>query len=242
MKKLSVLILLWSFFATGFAQDAPPTTQIQGSIKDLLNIRQIENVLTFDTRYEGVRGTPTIFESWKPGIIVLNDSTVFRDIQINYDTYNEQLIFLSPSGEAMLASDRMVDRFYIEGERSGHFWLFKKKPVKGPDDRKYVRIIYEGSVFDVYQVFEKRFLEADYQAAYSPDRRYDEFVDDTYLMVWQKDKKPEKLRTRTRAFLKVFPDHEKEMREYLEKYNPDLDNPDDLIRIFGYYESMVQME
>jgi len=242
MKKLFVLFPLWGMFALVFAQDPPPTTQIQRSIKDLLNLRQIDNVLTFDTRYEGVKGTPTIFEDWKAGIIVLNDSSVFRDIQINYDAYNEQLVFLSPSGEAMLASDKMVDRFYMEGDRPGQFWLFKKKPIKGLDDRKYVRMIYEGNAFEVYQVFEKRFREADYEAAYSPDRRYDEFVDNTYTMVWSKDDNPEKLRTRTRTFLKVFPDHEKEMREYLEKYNPDLENPDDLIRIFGYYESLVQME
>ncbi|MGC9471637.1 MAG: hypothetical protein ACP5D1_08835 [Bacteroidales bacterium] len=242
MKKLLVLFPLWGMFAVAFAQDTPPTTQIQRSVKDLLNLRQIDNVLTFDTRYEGVRGKPTIFEDWKPGIIVLNDSSVFRDIQINYDAYNEQLVFLAPSGEAMLASDRMVDRFYVEGDRPGQFWLFKKKPIKGPDDWKYVRIIYEGSAFDVYQVFEKRFREADYEAAYSPDRRYDEFVDDTYLMVWPAGEKPEKLRTRTRAFLKVFPDHQKEMREFLEEHSPDLGSPDDLIIIFRHYESLAGKE
>jgi len=242
MKKLLVLFQLFGLFVIAFAQDAPPTTQIQRSIKDLLNLRQIDNVLTFDTRYEGVKGTPTIFQDWKPGIIVLNDSSVFRNIQINYDAYNEQLIFLSPSGEAMLASDRMVSRFYIEGDRSGHFWVFKKKPVKGPDDRRYVRMIYEGTAFEVYQVFEKRFREADYEAAYSPDRRYDEFVDNTYIMVRPKGEEPEKLRTRTRSFLKLFPDHQKEMGEFLEKHSPDLENPDDLTRIFRHYESLAGME
>ncbi len=222
----------------------PTTTQREIAIKDLLNTREIGNVLSFDSRYEGVRGTPNIYPDWSPGEIILRANLRVKDVQINYDAYNDQLIFLSPEGKAMQANSGSVDCFRIVEPASGDTLLFKKKLVKpagsGRDAERFVQVIYEGDQVDLYQVYDKKFVEADYKAAYSPDRRYDEFVDDIYLVACRKGQDPEKLKPNRRNLLKLFKDRKTELEEYLDREDPDLDSLADLAALFSFIDRSAE--
>src|SRR5689334_15850600 len=49
------------------------------------------SVMAYDNRYEGVKGTNTFFEEFKPGTIELRKGK-FSDVLINYDAYSDNLL------------------------------------------------------------------------------------------------------------------------------------------------------
>ncbi|MEM8565709.1 MAG: hypothetical protein AAGF85_04570, partial [Bacteroidota bacterium] len=57
-------------------------------------------VRTFDNRYEGVKGTPYLFEHWKSGVLYLRNGSTIEFSKGNYNKFEDEFIFIE--------SDRVI--------------------------------------------------------------------------------------------------------------------------------------
>ena len=107
------LLLIIVFFCSIFDANAQVVTPGNVIDPDLLR-HENKNFLVrpFNNAYEGVRGTPLLFEEWRKGIVVLLNGDSLKDQDLNYDVYEDQLVLLSKkTNQAMIPIQGVIRSF-----------------------------------------------------------------------------------------------------------------------------------
>ena len=215
----------------------PQGYEAKENLRELGSMDGTGNVRTFDNRYEGVKGTPYVFEEFHPGEVYLKTKNKVAVQDLNYNCFENELVYLDPATKVIRVMNRFqVDLFTIrDGDRVLTF-----VPVKLGDDEQtiFAEVLYnKGSI--VYKVYGKEWLKANYEGGYSADRRYDQFVDkyDLYFMkkggnMLYKAKKSKK------QVIAAFPDHEKEISSYIKSNKLDLKEDSSLVKLLVYYDTL----
>ena len=215
----------------------PQGYEAKENLRELGSMDGTGNVRTFDNRYEGVKGTPYVFEEFHPGEVYLKTKNKVAVQDLNYNCFENELVYLDPATKVIRVMNRFqVDLFTMrDGDRVLTF-----VPVKLGEDEEtiFAEVLYnKGSI--VYKVYGKEWLKANYEGGYSADRRYDQFVDkyDLYFMkkggnMLYKAKKSKK------QVIAAFPDHEKEISSYIKSNKLDLKEDSSLVKLLVYYDTL----
>jgi hypothetical protein len=215
----------------------PEGYEARENLRELGSLSGTGQVRTFDTRYEGVRGTPYVFEKWLPGEVYLNDKLKVAVKEMNYDCNGNEILFKDPAtGVAMLMNRYLVDLFTLFGSKDTMTFV----PLKLGQDSEplFAMLLYNrGSM--VYKVFRKEFVKADYEGGYSADRRYDEFVDkyDLYFMK-KNDHMLYKVKRSRKYMVASFPGKEAEISAYIKSKRVDLKDENEIVELLQYYDSL----
>jgi hypothetical protein len=175
----------------------------------------------FDNRYEGVRGTYTFFEDFRPGMVELKRGK-FTDVLINYDAYTDNLLAKNDKMKdtVQLRKD-MVIRFAMKGA-SGEEALFVKKNLNGTPTFLYELVL---DSISVYCKVSKTIKKADFGGAYNTsETRYDEFVTVNTYYVVKEDGKLQEIQNNKKGILKAFPEFEGQLSAYLKKNKIDFND------------------
>lgn len=131
----------------------------------------------FDNRYQGVVGSPLLFDQLLPSLVKVNTEEKYLNIESNLDVFQNRLIFSHPATKnLMYIPAQIIDEVIIDikGENLIFRTTKDKKFDPGIDNIRFYQVLYSnGSALVKLAV--KKLIPADYQAVYSADRRYDEF-------------------------------------------------------------------
>lgn len=186
------------------------------------NITAIANInplspgaVGFDDRYEGVKGTPLLYDDWMEGNLFLKDNRWVRNIKMNLDIHDGFLYILTPeNGQTFTLSNEEINEVHLFSE--GETILFQKflpeQFEKKIDPDQLFEVLAQGEC-TFLKLSKKLFKEADYQGAYSADRRYDEFVPSTSYYLTNSEGLFEKIKLTEKALCKLFPDQKSRIRE-----------------------------
>jgi hypothetical protein len=231
------LALAISITCMGQNVSEPQDYEAKENLRELGSTDGTGNIKTFDNRYEGVRGTPYIFEAFLPGEVFLKSKSKIAVKELNYNCFENEIAYNDPVKKTtMLMNPYQVEMFVlINGDERLTF-----APVKLKEDSEiiFAQVLYnKGSL--VYKVFQKDFVKANYEGGYSADRKYDEFVDkyDLFFMkegelILYKAKKSKK------QMLSAFPGKEKEISSFIKSNKLDLKEEDALVSLLEYYDSL----
>ena len=239
MKPYIILYLCTLVGTTCIAQNIPDPTGMEAkeNIRELGSLSGTGNVRTFDNRYEGTRGTPYVFEDWVPGEVLMKDDKRVVIREMNYNCYDNEVAYLDPStGAVMLINKYTIDRFQVI--RDGDTLLFV--PVQLDQDKTpiFAQVLYAGKSA-LYKVYGKDFVRANYEGAYSADRKYDEFADKSSLHISTADVAGlTKVRKTKKQVLAALPAAEKALSAFIKSEDLDLKLEEDLVRLLGYYDSL----
>ncbi len=186
------------------------------------NINSVANVnplspgaVGFDDRYEGVKGTPLLYDDWMEGNLFLKDNTWFRNIKMNLEIYEGSLYILAPGNEQIFAlPNAEINEVHLFSE--GETILFRRFSPdqfdKKIDPDHLFEVLTQGE-YTFLKLSKKLFREADYQGAYSADRRYDEFIPSTSYYLTNSDGIFEKIKLTEKALCKLLPDQKSRIKE-----------------------------
>ncbi|MFO7671080.1 MAG: hypothetical protein R6W31_15590 [Bacteroidales bacterium] len=237
--KIAITCLGIAITAVTMAQNAG----IQGEYEAKENLRELGstdgtgNVRTFDNRYEGVKGSPYVFETWYPGEVFLNSKKKVAISQMNYNCFENEIAYKEPASEVIRLLNRYtVDFFQINV--SGESLTFV--PVKLGEDAEpvFVRILYDAAS-KVYKVHQKEFLKANYEGGYSADRKYDEFVDKyDILFMKQGENTLYKAKNSKKYMISLFPEKENEISSFIKEEKLDLKQDESIVKLMVYFDSL----
>ena len=165
-------LLLVAFIHSNYGQNA-----------DALNQNYTkESIATFDNRYEGVKGSPFLFDEWLPGILYLDfengNKSEVREIKIKLDVF-KQFVYANPNGSnQVLQLDKDIEKVKIFQEDDTLTYYMQN--VNGKLKVTERLTMNEPLLIKAYH---KVFREADYQGGYSADRKYDEYKSDDNLFI-----------------------------------------------------------
>jgi len=220
MKRVLVLLMIIWFVQVLSAQQKETKT---GSYeRSPTNINTIANIsplspgaMGFDDRYEGVKGTPLLYDDWVEGNLFLKDNTWIRNLKMNLDIHDNFLYILSrENGQIFTLSNEEINEIHLFPE--GETILFRKFLPEQFDKKIDPDLLFEVLAQGEYifmKLSKKLFREANYQQAYSPDRRYDEFILSTSYYLTNSEGMLEKIKLTEKALCKLFPDQKSRIRE-----------------------------
>jgi hypothetical protein len=162
----------------------------------------------FDLRYEGVKGTTRLFDTLITSSLLLKNQTDYIMFKGDIDVVNNSLIFIKAgTGELMeISSDNVVEmRVNIDNKdliyRTAGELTFEKEI----GENKFYQVLKEGPNMFIC-IPEKKFVEADYNRIYGPDRRYDEFKLNNKYYIQDSDNVLCRVQLSEKSLAKMFPD------------------------------------
>ncbi|UOQ76788.1 hypothetical protein MUN84_20145 [Hymenobacter sp. 5516J-16] len=133
---------------------------------------------------EATKGSPYADKRWLPARLRMSNNVPLAPVPLKYDVLNQRLLMrpVSRPNDSLQLDDRLLASFELEepalntaGTRRRVFRRFAEAPV--PTQRgEYVEVLHEGK-YVLLKRYAKVLRKADYQGAYSTDRRYDEIED-----------------------------------------------------------------
>jgi hypothetical protein len=169
-----------------FAQQvtSPEGYEAKENLRELGSTDGTGTVQTFDNRYEGVKGSPYVFEQFRQGEVYFKSKKKVKVNELNYNCMENELVYKDPATKVI----RMMNKFQVDlftfsdGTENLTF-----VPLNLYEDKEaiFAQMLYNKASL-VYKVYAKDWLKANYEGGYSADRKYDEFVD-KYSLYFMKD-------------------------------------------------------
>jgi len=211
MKKLFLFFLLITAITVAFSQR---TNVYQTGVAAQQNLNAVaglkpysDGAMGFDNRYEGIKGTPRMFDTLLLAYLLLNDNDIYIKLDADLNLTGNAVLYIDPKTKSMFELPaESVKELIIENRdnelvfRSTSSLNFEK-PLK---EIRLYQVLSEGSVLFL-KVPEKKFLEADYKGPYSSDRRYDEYLDITKYYISGSDGLLHQVQLSRNSLIKFFP-------------------------------------
>ncbi len=161
----------------------------------------------FDTRYEGVRGTPLLFETWKEGMLKIKGTDkAIGPIQLNIDLEKQIAAVSYQNGSIGVLPGDKLDYLGFESAQGAQRFLALPENLVDAASRgtqtRFYEALHEGRRFMVLKYRSREFKKADFKGAYSSQVTYDEYVEGIHYFLRQGDEPFVKIKLRASAIEK----------------------------------------
>lgn len=233
MNYWKLFIAIWiTLHATHIIAQSEDYGKSDENLKTVTELRLGDGVsMGFDSRYQGVKGTPLIFDEFRPAQVFVKGKGVVVNLQVNFNNYDNTMQYINPeNNETMMLNNGKVDSIFFND--NGKIITFKKF-----DHNLFDININPFTFFEVMKTTDSYtllaydhvlFRKADFEGAYSSDVRYDEFVKEPYFFIRLEGDNFEKIKPSKRALKNIFPDKKKQIKAVLKKYSS-LDNEKEIL-------------
>jgi hypothetical protein len=209
---LAIIVFLFSNILS-FSQVQPSKYQSGTVAED--NLNRIINAsplstggMGFDSRYEGVKGSPRLFEKLLPAFVRLKSQDEYFKLNIDMDVYHNSLVFSHPkTGKQLVLSSNYVNEIIITADSIQGIYktTATMKFEKEFKDVKFCQILKDYPV-QLIKMPVKVLNEADYQKVYGPDKRYDEFITSFKYYIMTSDSIFHPIQLNKKSLIKLFPE------------------------------------
>jgi hypothetical protein len=162
----------------------------------------------FDTRYEGIKGSPRLFDTLLPSFLNVKGQDYYLQLRTDIDLVQNALLFLHPKTAKLLALPaNMVNEVVIKsGEKEMVFRTTSSKSFeKDIKEQKFFQVL-KDEPYPFIKMPVKIFTEANYKGAYAPDRRYDEYETKYRYYIFSADNTFHQVQLNRKSLVKLFPD------------------------------------
>ncbi len=241
MKKVIYAVLYLAFFINGFAQ-TPAGIDPEQNLRTLGNLSPYSaGAVGFDNRYEGIQGSPYLFDDWTMGSIkFVKQDTFSMPVKMNVDLITQTVVVKLRDGSVGEITASYVQALKIADvhlKTSREFLVAREGEIEGIKSvrLKFYEVLHKGS-FNLLKSNQKQFKKADYTGAYSTDRRYDEFVTEVKYWLQPPGKPYEKVNLRRKDIEKVLSGYENQVAEIIKKQKLNLNAEEDIVHLLEFLE------
>lgn len=167
----------------------------QDEIKALTS-NKMRNVTEFDNRYEGVKGTPFMFDEWSEGSILLNDSAqVTTKLLYKFDGMNNELWVKMQTGPERILFNKELLSFEMLRPIGQKIKFKKVKLPESLDRHHFVVSIFEGNKISLVKDYKKVFRKSNLvdRGIVTTGNAYDWFEEMNTFYIKKNDKEYTKL-------------------------------------------------
>jgi hypothetical protein len=187
-----------------------------------------QTMMRIDNRYEGLKGTYTLFEEFKTGTVELTKGK-FSNVLINYDAYTDNLLAKNEKiADAVQMRKDMVVSFAMRDLVTGQDFLFTKHSVNGVPTFM-LNLVHD--TISLYCRVTKTIKKADIGGAYNTsEKRYDEFVMANTFYT-DKGNGLQELQKGKKGILQAFPEYHDQLSSYLKRNKIDFNDYNQMKRV-----------
>ena len=248
---LSLLLVVANVFAqTPTPVQPEPVKSIQDAMiynslpkGDGTPVGNANSMHTYDLRYEGMKGTQYFIDEWLLGQLIFSNGNnkTPKSIPLKYDTFTKDLIFKRPQGDSIIVNPKQISGFVINDPSHNISYPFVKhenlKTETGIIPLCYLMVLYKNKT-SLLKYISKRVQKADYQGAYSVDRRYDSYLDYSEYFVQKPDSSLTRVKLKKSSIVDILEDKKPQIEAFIKKENLTFKNDIDVARVLSYYDSL----
>ncbi|MDX1667292.1 MAG: hypothetical protein R3350_08685 [Saprospiraceae bacterium] len=208
----------------------------QSNVRDLINLNPTSiGSRGFDNRYEGVKGTPFLFDDFQYADLQIKGKDEFiQKIEININLEEHYLLVRLADGTTGAVSSQNIARVVVE-ENAGLGREFVVLPPTYVDDKvvenpRFYELLHDGDI-KFFKLRDKLLEKADYKGAYSTDRRFDEFIEIASYYLGTDQPPFTKVKLKEKAFTQALPGSEQAIERTLKSENLDIKEEKDAVKL-----------
>lgn len=201
-------------------------------------------IQTYDVRDKETKGNPYFTEEWLVGDVELENGTRYKNVELLYDVYADEILALNKKKVAVILDKGMVQSFRFGKHDSTNVLHFIKgsyldDELDGVEDHQYVQEVYREKCV-LYAINKKLLSKASSKGAYTTGKSYDEFsaIQSKYYFV-APDGKVHRLKPGKPSLLKAMHREKEAVNHYIEDQSLDLSKRDDLVKLIMFYETQL---
>jgi hypothetical protein len=196
-------------------------------------IQDIQGKPLMEMSYTDVTGTPYLYDSWTKGSVELENGAVYRDIELKFSVFKDELFFKNTNDETMMAFVLPVKSFLLERGVQKDLYRNSFPDIDDFNQKTYYQVLFDGNIKLLFKAYKslleiKPYNSATTEKKFSDNSNYYLFIDGTIKRI-----KPSK-----KEFLEIFKDKTIEIDSYLKNEKVDFKNNKDLTKLFEYYSSL----
>lgn len=202
----------------------------QGNVIDLAGGSMFRS---FDNRFKGIEGYPTLFKFYSPGQITMTTGKKVSYDSVNIDIYSSDLLVKRDKSESVF-NRKLVKEFTMETEESTMTFV-KIKNNEGDD--VYYQFL-AGVKLKLFKHSYKIIAGPTHSGAYSSGRTNSIFVENSKVYIQQNDGAMIELKNKKTLFSQ-FPDKEAEISQFIKDRDISLKNEDEAVRLIEYINTII---
>jgi hypothetical protein len=212
MKKVSICLFIMFVVVNGYSQVNGLYQTGLTAEQNLKAIGDLTRYATaggtgFDNRYEGTKGSPSLFDTLQPSFLNIKGQDFYMKLNTNIDLVNNSVIFIHPvTGKLLSLPSNFIKEVKIN--QKDNELVFRtasgNKYTKDFKEHKFFQVLKEGN-YQFLKVPIKKLIAADYKDAYSPDRRYDEYTTYYKYYIMSPDSSFNQIQLTKKSLIKMFP-------------------------------------
>lgn len=246
MKATFIAASLFLSITTVFAQD--------NKVQDAILVNNLPNVsgapsgaLTsmnaYDTRYEGTKGSKYFINEWLTGelIFVKENTKAPKTVPLKYDSHTKEVLFKRSVGDSIVVNPNQIKGFIINDAANNASYPFVKvegiRTEGGVVPVCYLMVLYKNKT-SLLKYVSKIMQKANYSGAFSVDRRYDAYEDNSEYFIQKPDGSLSRTKLKKSSVIKALDDKKDQLEAYIKKENIAFKNEYDLARVVDYYNTL----
>lgn len=218
--------------------NSQPVSGNQGGINSEMNLKAIADLnagsagaIGFDKRYEGVRGTPRLFDTLCPALLYYRGKDEIIQLTCDLDIINNNLLFKNPgTGVVMALSSDFVSELVVSKDE-------EKITIKTTQDINFEKPLAENKFYKILnndpihfiKVLDKELIKSDYKGPFAVDRRYDEFISTARYYIEVSDNLYREIRLTKKSLSKFFPEKKEIIDKRFKKRKKSQDEIEELV-------------
>ena len=187
------------------------------------------------TMPDDIRGTPYLFEDWKPGNVTDNSGTTFLNVMVRFDAYTNKFIYNhGDTAYEFVTVINEVELFPFSGSSSTKM-VFKKGFTDGGklSADKFVQVLTEGKITAVKYIYKTMIETTEYSV---PGKI--KTLTSSMLYFFIKDGKAVSQKPNAKLLEELLKDNWPVVASYMKQHSLSPKSEDDCIKIIGYYNTL----
>ena len=219
MKKFTLLVFWLAMICTGHAQNM--------ILHDPVSARVFNPI-----KYSEIRGTPFLFDNWMKGSVSIPRGT-YADMQLKYDVY-ENIVYFNRNDQSFEFQEPVLSFILmpVPADSTSYMYFTKGISAQGLKQHQFVQVLSEGKISlyksDIKLLSELNDINRGLVQSFSKASRY-------FAL---KDNSIEQIKLNKNEIMTLVGDKEKQVSEFISKYNLSLKKEQDIIAIIDHYNKL----
>ena len=221
MKKIKITLLLLFIFT------------IRLKAQFIQNLPDIQGKPLLERTYSDVSGTLFLYNDWLKGAVEQGNNISYKDVDLKYSTYKDELFFKNPKDGSMLSFVLPVTAFSLTINGKIEIYRNGFPDIDNFNTKSYYQVIFDGGIKLLLKSY-KTLIEV---KPYNSTTTEKKFVDNSAYYVLN-DNVMTKFKPSMKDFLEIFNSKSNEIDAFIKKEKIDFKQNQDLTKVFVYYSTL----
>ena len=191
----------------------------------------------FKLYYEGVEGTPFMFDEWKLADITLSRGKKFEKIKARVDLCSQEAHFITRNNVEIVTHNGLVTKIVLFDSTTAGIDSFTLKTgfpaIDNQNENNFYELLSDGRA-QLVKSIRKKIVEKKNDVSGQVEKEFDSYEN---YYVFNKGV-IKKIKRDKASVLDLLNDQQEKIEEFIKSNNINLKRTDSLIRLFDYYNSL----